>query len=291
MEGKRVAVVGYGAVGKGLHQLFPNAAVYDEPRGIGSREEVNACDFAFIAVPTPSRGDGSCDTTIVESVVAWIRSPVIIIRSTVAVGTTERLSRSTGKNVVFQPEFGPGETPDHHFNDLRRIRWVILGGQRSITNRVADLYKTVFNADLVIHQTDARTAEMTKYMENCFLALKVTFCNEFYDIARGMNVDYNELRELWLLDPRIGRSHTFVLPDDRGFGGKCLPKDVAAMVHTATETGSRPTLLEAMLRANTAMRAEAKGFGMDMADAQSVRPNGSGAHADARLVPIRTDVD
>src|SRR5205807_8423671 len=121
---------------------------------------------------------------------------------------------------------------------------------------------------------DARTAEMTKYMENCFLALKVTFCNEFYDIARGMNVDYNELRELWLLDPRIGRSHTFVLPDDRGFGGKCLPKDVAAMVHTGTETGSRPTLLEAMLRANTAMRAEAKGFGMDMADAQSVRPNG-----------------
>jgi len=274
VKGKRVGIAGYGAVGKGLSQLFPEATVYDEPLGIGSREQLNTCDFVFIAVPTPSKADGSCDTTIVEGVVGWVQAPTIIIRSTVAVGTTERLSRATGKGLVFQPEFGPGETPDHHFNDLRRIRWVILGGERQNTSRVADLYKSIFNADLVIHQTDARTAELTKYMENCFLALKVTFCNELYDIAEALNVDYNELRELWLLDPRMGRSHTFVMPDDRGFGGKCLPKDVAALVRTATEIGKPPILLEAMLRANAAMRKSQLDATADIDKKTSVPPNG-----------------
>lgn len=91
-------------------------------------------------------------------------------------------------------------------------------------------------------------------MENCFLALKVTFCNEFYDIAERFGIDYNELRELWLLDPRIGRSHTFVLPDDRGFGGKCLPKDVSAMVQSACAASYAPQLLMAVLETNERFR-------------------------------------
>src|SRR5919199_5826269 len=225
-----VAIVGYGAVGKYLHQLFPKAAVYDEPLGVGTRDEINACRFAFVAVPTDARPDGSCDTSIVERTVDWLTSDVIVLRSTVPVGTTARLKQTTGKRIVFQPEYGPGETPDHHFRNPRSVNWVILGGDRQDTVPVADLYKRCFNAELIIQQTDASTAELTKYMENCFLALKVTFCNEFYDLAEQFGVDYNELRELWLLDPRIGRSHTFVLPDDRGFGGKCLPKDVSALI-------------------------------------------------------------
>ena len=68
------------------------------------------------------------------------------------------------------------------------------------------------------------------YMENCYLATKVVFCNEFYDFAKKVGVDYNKLRETWLLDPRIGRSHTFVYDDNRGFGGSCLPKDTSAFV-------------------------------------------------------------
>jgi UDPglucose 6-dehydrogenase len=258
MKPKTVAIVGYGAVGKGIKQLFPDAEVFDEPLGIGTRDAVNRCQYAFVAVPTPPREDGACDTSIVEQVVSWIRSDVIILRSTVSVGTTDRLAQSTGKRVVFQPEFGPGETPDHHFSDLRRIRWIILGGNRASTIAVSDLYKTTFNADLVIHQTDARTAELVKYMENCYLAVKVTFCNEFYDIAQGFGIDYNELRELWLLDPRVGRSHTFVIPDERGFGGKCLPKDLDAMVHTAKAAGCFPSLLVATVNANAALRDRAR---------------------------------
>jgi UDPglucose 6-dehydrogenase len=254
MTHKSVAIVGYGAVGRGLSELFPGAVVYDEPQGIGTRGEVNTCEFAFVAVPTPLGDDGACDTSIVESVVRWIQSEIIVLRSTVEVGTTQELVRATDKRIIFQPEFGPGETPDHPFKSLRQVRWVILGGDRKSTNAVADLYKTVFNADLAIHQTDSLTAELTKYMENCFLALKVTFCNEFFDIAEAIGVDYDELRELWLLDPRVGRSHTFVMPDERGFGGKCLPKDVAALVNTARKFGAPAMLMEAALEANAGIR-------------------------------------
>src|SRR5438270_5046903 len=91
-------------------------------------------------------------------------------------------------------------------------------------------------------------------MENCFLALKVAFCNEYYDIAQAMGVNYNELRELWLLDPRVGRSHTFVLPEKRGFDGKCLPKDVAALVQAAKAAGADPMLMEAVITANRVVR-------------------------------------
>ena len=198
--------------------------------------------------------DGSADTSIVEEAVGWIESAYIIIRSTVPVGTTDRLRQATGKAVMFQPEYGPAETPDHPFNDLRKVRWAILGGEREHTIAVADLYKTVFNADFDIRQTDAKTAELTKYMENSYLALKVTFCNEFYDIAASHGIDYNELRELWLLDPRIGRSHTFVLPHARGFGGRCLPKDLSAIIDSASRKGVQPRLLEAVRDVNARMR-------------------------------------
>lgn len=250
MNTPSVAIVGFGAVGKALLSLFPNpTAVYDEPQHIYSddprlrthdsdpremgRDAVNRCDFAFVCVPTPSIENWACDTSIVEEVVGWIDCPIIVIRSTVPPGTTARLREQTGKRIVFQPEYGPGETVGHPYGSLRDVPWVVLGGERADTVAVADLYKTTFNADLAIHQTDATTAELVKYMENAYLATKVAFCNEFYDIASAFGVDYNEARELWLADPRIGRSHTFVYPEARGFGGKCLPKDLAAILAVA----------------------------------------------------------
>jgi UDPglucose 6-dehydrogenase len=237
-----------------MQHLFPDARIYDRPLGLGSQVEINQCDYAFIAVPTNARPDGACDTSVVEQTLSWLTTELIVLRSTVAVGTTARLKQATGKRIVFQPEYGPGATPGHHFQDPRTVNWIILGGDRKDTVAVADLYKGVFNADLVIHQTDSTTAELTKYMENCFLALKVTFCNELYDLAQCFNVDYNELRELWLLDPRIGRSHTFVLPNDRGFGGKCLPKDVSGLIAAARAVGHEPELLTAMLATNALIR-------------------------------------
>jgi UDP-glucose 6-dehydrogenase len=92
-------------------------------------------------------------------------------------------------------------------------------------------------------------------MENSFYAVKVMFCNEFFDIARAHGVQYQELREIWLADPRISRDHTFVYPENRGFSGKCLPKDVSAIIKSTTGKGYVPRLLETVMRLNAEYRA------------------------------------
>lgn len=246
----KVGIVGMGAVGAGIHKLFPDAAAYDGPKGLGSKSAVNACTVVFVCVPTPPRPDGSCDTSIVEEVVGWLDAAVIVLRSTVSVGTTRRLAEEHQKKIVFQPEYGPAETPDHPFNDLRKVRWIILGGERRACRIVARAWKQAYSSDITIHVTSPETAELCKYMENAFLAMKVTFCNEFFEIARRFAVDYDEMRELWLLDPRIGRSHTFVFADKRGYDGRCLPKDVAALMTSSRAAGYDPRFLQEMVESN-----------------------------------------
>ena len=254
----KVAIVGAGAVGSGIARMFDDVVLYDEPKHVGTQAGVNAADVAFVCVPTPSAPDGACDTSIVEDVVAWLATPLVILRSTVTVGTTRRLAEAYHKQIVFQPEYGPAETPDHPFNDLRKVRWIILGGERPATKAAARVWQTTYSSDITIMQTSYEAAELCKYMENAFLATKVTFCNEFYGIAESVGVDYNELRELWLLDPRVGKSHTFVFPDKRGYGGKCLPKDLSAIASTARASGYKPEFLESVASANERFRRPAK---------------------------------
>ena len=249
MKEKRIGIVGLGHVGGSMKELFTNAVVYDEIKQIGTREAINQCQIAFVCVPTPRAEDGHCDASIVEYVLDWIESDVVVLRSTVPVGFTDAWVAKTGKKIVFQPEYY-GETIAHPFADPHNRNWITLGGNEEATNKVAELYQSVFTSELFIHQVDAKTAELAKYMENCFLATKVTFCNQFYDLAQAMGVNYNKLRETWLLDPRIGRSHTFVYPDNRGFGGSCLPKDLSATLYQAKQVGADVPLLQAVWDTN-----------------------------------------
>ena len=250
MNNYRVSVIGYGHVGTIMNELFPDAVIYDEPKGIGTREEVNNCDFAFVCVPTPKAEDGSCDTSIVDDVLSWLEpKKCIILRSTVPVGYTDWKSVTLNKHIIFQPEYY-GETPRHIFADPHNRSWITLGGIEQDTVEVAKLYQKVFTSELIINQVDSDTAELAKYMENCFYAVKVTFCNQFYDYANAVGIDYNKLRETWLLDPRINRSHTFVYEDNRGYGGSCLPKDMAAMIKLGDDDGVDMSLLKAVEEIN-----------------------------------------
>lgn len=247
---KTVGIVGEGHVGSIMKELFPDAIVYDEPKGIGSREEINACDFAFVCVPTPKGENGECDTSIVDNVLEWLDpKEVIILRSTVPVGYTYNKYLHDDKDVIFQPEYY-GETIAHPFANPHNRSWITLGGTPGLTTKVANLYQTVFTSELIINQVNSQTAELAKYMENSFYSVKVTFCNQFYDLAKAMGVDYNQLRETWLLDPRISRSHTFVYPESRGYGGSCLPKDTAAIIYEADKMGVDMSLLKATEEAN-----------------------------------------
>ena len=137
---------------------------------------------------------------------------------------------------MFNPEF-LGETPWHPYLDPKNILFMILGGPKKDTAEVAEVYGQICGPSFRIYFTDSTTAEIAKYMSNCFFATKVVFCNEFYHIAKAFGVEYHELREIWLADPRISRNHTFVFPSSPGFGGKCLPKDLSALISASQEAG------------------------------------------------------
>jgi len=245
---KSVGIVGAGHVGTAMKKLFADAYVFDEPKAIGERNGINNCDVTFVCVPTPMACDGSCDTTIVESVIEWIDSKFIVIRSTVPVGFTDKMKEKYGKRILFQPEYY-GETVGHPFADLKKQGWITIGGDILDAEEVVSVYQQVLTSETFVNIVDSKTAELAKYMENSFFATKVTFCNEFYDLAQKMGVNYSKLRETWLLDPRMGRSHTFVYPENRGYGGACLPKDISAIVYQGEQITDM-TLLKAVIEKN-----------------------------------------
>lgn len=249
----KIGIVGLGHVGTAMRELFPSAIIYDKLKKIGNKDDLKNSDCVFVCVPTPMNCDGSCDTSIVDEVLEWIEANVIVIRSTVPVGYTDFMKTKLRKNIVFQPEYY-GETVAHPFANLSNRTWITLGGGKDDQSKVATVYKTVYTSEISFSFVDAKTAELAKYMENAYLATKVTFCNEFYDIANAFNIDYNQLREVWLCDPRIGRSHTFVYEDNRGFGGSCLPKDLSAIIYQAHEKNVKITLLESVKEKNKEYR-------------------------------------
>lgn len=251
----KCGIVGYGHVGMAMHNRFSDAIIYDEPKSIGSTDEINKCDIVFVCVPTPENADGSCDTRIVKTVLEWITVPIIVIRSTVPVGFTNSIAIELGKKIVFQPEYY-GETVAHPFADLNNQKWISLGGSMDAIEKVMEFYQERVNSEVHFYTADADTVELAKYMENAFLATKVVFCNEMYDLAEKMGVSYNLAREVWLADPRIGRSHTFVYPNNRGYGGSCLPKDTRALSALGLKYGSDMTLLNSVIAKNVKLRGD-----------------------------------
>lgn len=250
----KVGIVGLGHVGRAMTELFPHAAVYDIHPSVGSREEINLCDIAFVCVPTPAAEDGSCDTSIVEDVLQWLTAPIIVLRSTVPIGFTDKMRIRLQKRILFQPEYY-GETPGHPFADLRQRAWVTLGGPREDCDIVAKLYTQCYPLLPTFYFVSAREAELAKYMTNAFLAAKVVFCNTMYDLAQATGTDYEAARSAWLADPRIGDSHTLVYPHDRGYGGSCFPKDVEAL-RSMLKKASLPThYLNGVIRQNQYFRS------------------------------------
>ena len=100
----------------------------------------------------------------------------------------------------------------------------------------------------------SKEAEIVKYMENTFFATKITYCQEMYDLCERVGADWNTVREGWLADPRINPMHTAVFRNDRGFGGKCLPKDTNAMAEYMRKNGVEPIVLDAVLKKNKEFR-------------------------------------
>lgn len=254
----KFGVVGYGVVGRHMATDIERAGhecvVYDPFYFIHSetRELVNECDAAFVCVSTPQGANGAADTRAIDDVFSWLRVPVAIIRSTVPPGTTDNLVTELpyGCEVAFVPEF-IGEGVNAPYNAMRQPPFLIVGGGSYHT---IEALRHLYNSECEIIHIGALEAEIAKYAENYYLALKVTWANELYDICQSLDADFAQMMAAVTHDYRIGRSHTHVYPDDRGWGGRCLPKDLRAL-RSVVGVENAP-LLDAVIRVNARQRGE-----------------------------------
>ena len=262
----KMLIIGMGWLGQHAKKYFLEADCYSPSLGLVDKDrnktEMSNWEVAIVGVPTPMSDDGSCDTSYVENVVENWHNKVklFIIRSTVKPGTIDSFQEKYPDNLfVMQAEF-LGETLGHPMVEADRNTFVILGGKEEATRLASQVWMRVLHSNSHIHQVSGKTAELGKYMENCFLATKVTFVNDFRRLAEAMDVDFLKLREIWLADPRVGRSHTFAYKENPGFSGSCLPKDLLAISHHARYTVKQPLeLVESLLRINEKMRKDIKG--------------------------------
>jgi len=181
-------------------------------------------DFAFICVDTPLTDKGDLDTSEVQNALEENNADIYIIKSTCPIGTTKFFNEIFGgnKTIVYSPEYYGGTQHCNNFD----FNFTILGGEKSACIKVQQLLQNCYDARHTFHITDSRTAELAKFMENSWLATKVSFCTQFFEIAEEAGVNYEELRELFILDPRVNPAHTFVYRDTPFWDSHCLNKDV-----------------------------------------------------------------
>lgn len=224
------------------------------------QDALKQCEFAFVAVGTPSGTEGEADLQYIraaaESIADLVDHPIIVVnKSTVPVGTGDWVAevirkRREGKpldfKVVSNPEF---LREGSAINDFMNPDRVVLGSEdKEAANQVAQLYSSLRCPILV---TDLRTAEMIKYASNAFLATRISFINEIANMCEEMGADVKEVATGMGMDKRIG--HAF-LDAGLGWGGSCFPKDVKALEHMAVLHGTHPQLLQAVMEINRNQR-------------------------------------
>lgn len=264
MEISKIALIGRGYVGKAYSKLFPMAHIYNRhAKDIEKeRELVNECDLSIVCVPTPMKADGSCDISIVEEVISWLETPLILIKSTIPPGTTAKLKEKYGKRICHSPEYvGEGgyyipfwEFP--HPTEPQHHSFMIIGGDQKDCEDVLEYFYPVLGPTKTYYQVHETESELIKYFENSMIATKVTLCNEFYEMAKVFGVSYSKVREGLILDSRQGKMFTVVYKNRRGFDGKCLPKDLNGIKYASIKAGYFPTFIDNIITNNKRFRNE-----------------------------------
>lgn len=213
---------------------------------------VDSAAVCFLAVPTPSRSDGSCDTSYIEAAAKQIAAhmkdyKIIVNKSTVPVGTAARVANWVREetdvpfDVVSNPEFLKEGAA---VQDCLKPDRIVIGVDHP---KPAAIMKEIYSAFCLNHDKvllmDVLSAEMTKYAANSMLALRISFMNHIAEICKKTGANVNEVRKGMGSDSRIG--HAFLYPGI-GYGGSCFPKDVRALISVAKDHGVDPLLLEAI---------------------------------------------
>ncbi len=275
---QKIGVVGNGFVGGAVKFGFSpqtgcdaEVRVYDKSPEKSTHtleETVNKSDFIFLSVPTPANEDGSINIDILDNALCDIykvhdrkKTNSILIRSTVIPGTTRKLQAKYHQlNLIFNPEFLTERSANFDFINQSRF---IIGSGDSMSSAMAseefsELLKDRFGNCISILECTYETAEMIKYMNNCFFSTKVSFMNEMYQIAKKSNVNWEQAVDGFVADGRIGHSHLNVPGHDGkyGFGGSCFPKDIQAMINFGESIGVDIKVLKGVWEKNLEVRPE-----------------------------------
>lgn len=228
----KIGIIGLGVIGTackyGFEKLGHIIKTHDTKLDT-SIEDLIDTEIIYVCVPTPSKNDGSCDTSIVESVVDELKnknySGVIAIKSTVSPTTTDKLIQKTGLKICFVPEFLRERCAISDFTENHDI--LAVG---SNDNNVFDIVKKChghYPKNYV--QLKPTEAELLKYYSNVFNAMKITFANEMYEICKYLNVDYTIIKDSFIKRGTTKDVYLDVNDNFRGYAGVCLPKDTKAL--------------------------------------------------------------
>jgi UDPglucose 6-dehydrogenase len=241
----RILIAGYGMVGKAHHELLKeqhDVEIYDPALGY---KHLKAPDAVIVCVSTPSRKDGACEMKNVYEVIETSPNVPILIKSTISVEGWNMLKDAfPDKSIAFSPEFLRAASA---VEDLKNMSLMLIGGDDTC------FWKDVFEVNIEI--AEPHELILAKYARNSFLALKVAFFNQMYDLCDALDVEYSAVAHYTTMDERIGDSHSFIT-DERGFGGHCFPKDTAALIKTAQRDNVDMSILKEAVKYNNIIRKD-----------------------------------
>ena len=255
----KLGIMGVGMVGGALEDYFTKKGIklflYDNGKKLGSIKEVNQADLVFVCVPTPFNGKDGFDLSFVEKACQDINgNKIIVIKSTVLPGTTESLQKKHPQHkFLFNPEFLTEITAEQDMNYPDRQ---IIGYTQESHSVAGDIMQILPLApfEKIMPATEA---EVVKYFGNNWFSVKVIFANQVYDLCQKLEINYERIMESAAADKRIGRSHLNVIHNGyRGYGGKCLPKDIRAFIQFADKQGIDMSLYKKVEEINNKLMKE-----------------------------------
>ena len=263
-----VGIIGQGFVGGSVFSVlsdYDKIGTYDLDSSKSNTQSIeqliDQSDIIFVCLPTPMRETGECYIGIVEETLMYINDyaagpKTVITKSTVPPGThSEWAKKFKNIEIVFNPEF---LTEANAVQDFRTQRYIILGSDTQCkSERAKEAFLAAFPEDGISYfHCSFEEAEAIKYFRNTFLSVKLSFCNEYFNMCKSLGIDYKLVSTIAHMDERLGNSHYNVPgPDgDMGFGGHCFPKDIKALIHMCKSNDIDCDMLDAAWDINTKFR-------------------------------------
>jgi UDPglucose 6-dehydrogenase len=246
----KVTIAGWGYVGQAIETYLKDHHTIEivDPKFNGNNIKGTDPDAVIVCVATPRNEQGGCDiSNVIQVINDTPREVPILIKSTISLEGWKEIEKCKGSlRITFSPEFLRAKTAIEDLKNQKFMYFSEVPRKLDPAKSGNVFWKELFlkvDPKLAFKEYDAKALILAKYFRNSFLATKVSFFNQIFDLCKEVNVDYEAVRQVVTADERIGQGHS-VVTQDRGFGGHCFPKDNEAIVDTATNNNVDLSLIK-----------------------------------------------